>query len=395
MSTTYQDVLDHLTAWKQISRGRAYQQARRAVLEAYRDIPLKASFSRYERKCTLVAVDEEDDGTIAYDHATQVVTLSGSTWPTNCVGKRIAVEDGIYPIAERLSNTTVRLMQNDNPGTDLAAGTTYRLVKDGWQLPSDFRRVVSVIDMENGWRLPVEARFSQNDSNFLQTMDSPGQPTNAYITGGGEWGGSTLYVSPPPTGDIKLSVVYDAQPKPLLIDTFTNGTVALTSGSTTATFTMDAGVALPATVSNGAILRISNNNQLPTGPLGTLDEKNQEVINPYSSEYVITERLSDTTVRLSEAAPATISGKQYTISDVVDMDEILLTALHRTAEANYIRMAMSTQEGYARLQAQADEYAMQALRFAKENDRKVTSENAVAMVVPMWRRPIGENVVIG
>jgi len=395
MATTYQDVLDHITSWKQVSVGRPYQQARRAVLEAYRDLPFKAAFTRFERKVMLVAEEEEDTGTVSYNHQTRVVTISGATWPTNVVNHRIVINDGVFHIVERYSDTEIRLRRYDNPGTDYPSGTTYRLVKDCWKLPDDFRRVVSVVDVGGRCNLPVEGRFSTNDLAFLNGLSEAGQPRMAYVTGGGEWGGSYLYVTPPPASDIRLSVTYDAQPKPLLIDTFCNGTVALTSGSTTATFTLDSTVTLPATISNGAILRVSLNNNIPTGPLGRLDNKNQEVVNPADYEFIITERLSNTTVRLAEAATATVSGKLFTISDVIDLDDVAVTALMRTAEANYVRMTMQGNEGYSGLQRMADEYALEALRFAKENDRRINSERNAVVTIPMWRRPVGERVVIG
>lgn len=393
--TTYQDMIDHLCAWKGITRGtRAYLLARRAVLEAYRDLPQRGSFMRYERKCMLVAEDDVDDGTIEFTYQTRVVELTGATWPDNVTGRRIVIDGQVYPIVERYSDTEIRLHRHDNPGQDYAAGTTYRLINDAWNLPDDFRRVVQVMDVDSQWLIPCEARFSPVDLRFLTTMNAPGQVTAAFVTGGGEWGQSYLYVSPPPVSGTRLSVNYHAQPKPILIDSFAQGTVTLTSGSNLAEFTLDVGVSLPSTVANGCILRVSSGDVVPTGPGGALDPMNGDVMldNPAAYEFTVVERLDSNTLRLSEEATATSTSKAYVLSDMIDMDATLITALTRMCEANFLRLTSNGSKEYYNEIQRSEDYAQRAIVEARENDRVVQSEQTFSMIVPMWRRPVGDQV---
>lgn len=385
--TTYQDMIDHLTAFMDVKRGTfSHQIARRSVLEAYRDLPQMGIFTRYEKKTLFVAGAEQAVGTIQYTYTTRVATLTDSTFPTNVTERRIVLGTQAYPVAERLTSTTIRLPLNDNPGQDLDAGTTYRLIQDAFLLPRDFRKAVTLTDLGSQCQIPIEACFAPKDVDFLQGANARSNPYRAFITGGNEWGRSVLYVSPPPSSGLMLSLVYHAQPRPLTIDQFDQGTVSLSSGGTTATFTFDSGVILPRTLTNGAILRISDTNAPPTGEVGGRNGQGKFDDNPAAYEFTITERLSDSTARVSSAAPAALTAKRFTISDPIDMDGALLTAMYRLTEAAYMRFTNTNHED-ARYLAAANEAKM-AVKLAKEYDRTVISERGRTYDIPSYRKPV-------
>src|SRR5690606_39277107 len=61
--------------------------ARRAVLDAYREFPLRDDWGYFKRRGQFITEASQSTGTIAYDHSggdhERMLTLSGATWPDN------------------------------------------------------------------------------------------------------------------------------------------------------------------------------------------------------------------------------------------------------------------------------------------------------------------------
>ena len=107
---------------------------------------------------SIVVEEDYSTGTIAYDHTggtnERQVTLSGGTWPSWAVDGMIEIAGVDYAITTRVSDTVLVLADNNNPGADVAASTSYNLHKDDYDLPDDFGSIIgsfSFAQKDNAW----------------------------------------------------------------------------------------------------------------------------------------------------------------------------------------------------------------------------------------------------
>jgi hypothetical protein len=130
-------------------------------------------------------------GTIAYDHtggsSERLVTLSGGTWPTWAESGMIEISGSDYPVESRLSDTLFTLDSSDNPGSDVAASTSYNLHQDDYDLPDDFGRVLgpfTFAQADNAWytcQVVGESRIRELRQRDRYKNYSGGDPQFAAI----------------------------------------------------------------------------------------------------------------------------------------------------------------------------------------------------------------------
>lgn len=105
-------------------------------------------------------------GTITYDHtggANELqATLASGTWPSWAASGMIEISGNDHPVATRVSDTIITLDSNNNPGSDVAALTTYKLHQDDYDLPDDFGNILG------------NFTFAQVD-NTLRTVEIVGE----------------------------------------------------------------------------------------------------------------------------------------------------------------------------------------------------------------------------
>lgn len=80
-------------------------------------------------------------GTIDYDHADSTnfeITLTSGTWPSWAADGSITITGTTYAIATRTSDSIIVLADGDNPGADIASGTSYSLSRQNMDLPDSF-----------------------------------------------------------------------------------------------------------------------------------------------------------------------------------------------------------------------------------------------------------------
>jgi hypothetical protein len=98
------------------------------------------SFLRAEY--TIATVAPYSTGTVAYDHTgganERQLTLSSGTWPSWAASGVVIIDDTWYEVDTRVSNSIVTLDATNNPGADISAGETYRLVQVEYDLPTNF-----------------------------------------------------------------------------------------------------------------------------------------------------------------------------------------------------------------------------------------------------------------
>src|SRR5690242_13146793 len=128
---TFRDAVDSLLDWYGVSTTDAVtlRKAKRAIVAAYQHVTSVRKWSNYYAYGQIQTVASVTDGTIAYDQTggsnEQMVTITGSTWPS-WAGYGIIQLGGIwYPISQRISSTIITLDVNNNPGADIASGSEY------------------------------------------------------------------------------------------------------------------------------------------------------------------------------------------------------------------------------------------------------------------------------
>jgi hypothetical protein len=189
--------------------------------------------------------------------------------------------------------------------------------------------------------------------------DTPGTPLHVTIRSSGKYlSGAEIVFGPPPSAIYTYDLLFEAFPRPLAIDEYSNGVVSITSGAAAVTGTS---TTFPATCA-GSIIRFSTGPVKPSGYLGAIDGAD----NPFVYQAVIKSRDSATALTLEEVMPttiATLSSVGYTISDPIDIDaNRMLSAFQRYAEAEFARL--SGKEYYGKLFS----LARQALLEAMEGD---------------------------
>lgn len=307
-------------------------------------------------------------GTVDYDHTggtyERQLTLATGTWPTWATFGRVIIADVHYEVEDYKSSTVLTLREDSNPGADVAASTAYTIYRNAYPLPANFRRLGHLWDIDGQRSIPIVDQQEQHDA-LVNCYDTPDTPWQASLRGTGDYYGATqLVFGPPPSAVLSYDLMYEVLPRPLKIDQYTAGTVTITS-TTTATLT---GGVWPASCV-GSILRVAATADSPTSLLGD---------NPYASQHVIKTRTSDTVAVLEEAT-TNVSGKGFSVSDPIDVEQGMLNAFMRMAEAEFCSAA-SRKDADARAAK-----AMMAIVEAKENDQKMPRSGVPAYYDPIKR----------
>ena len=376
---TYQDAVEYLTDQFDVDRAfRIQRNIRRAVEEAYRELPQLGYWSYYRRRAIINTVASQTTGSITYTHSTRIVTIASSTFPAAAAAYRILIGTTHYDIESYTDSTHVVLPSTSNPGADVAAGTAYTLYKNEYTLPTTFRRSLGLIDSTYQYPLSI---ISDADDQSLQIGSSgtPGVPSFACIRNAGEaTGGLSLVFNCPPNAAVSYDLLFDATPRAFVLpEKYSTGTVSVSLDATALT---GSGTTFPSTC-DGCVLRLSENAaDEPTGPYGSLID-GIDVDNPYSFQTFIKTYTSATALTLEDAATAAYSGVKYSLSDPLDIEEgAMLTAFYRLAEAAYARLA-NMDVAVVKVREQR---AQQAVNLAKENDRRVISGRGDMRFVDYW-----------
>lgn len=370
---TFKDAVDQLLDLHELDvrNGLNERRARLCLLQAYRDIPSRCAWSYYYRQRLIQTVTQQTSSTITYDHTggahERLLTIASGTWPDWAAYGRVIIDEVHYEVEDRKTSTTLTLTETSNPGEDVAAGTSYVLYRSAYPLPSNFRSLVSIWDVDEQRQLCV---IDPGQYHKVQSFyDTPSTPYDVMIRATGEYyGGLSLHFSPPPDTAKTYDLLYMARPRPLNIDEYSTGTVAITSGDATVTGT---GTAFP-TNCVGSVIRFSSTSAPPTSALGGIKEGGGGADNPFVMQGVIKTRTSATELELEENATVTISsGSAYVISDPLDIEYgAMLTAVMKAAEAEFCSRAGREDARQKLLMAR------QALLEAMEADNRIENTSS-------------------
>lgn len=334
--TTFQDAVEHLLDRFNLPRaGRNLRLARGAVVTAYRDLPTRHRWSYYLREQQFATVPVYSTGTVAYDHTggahERLLTLSGGTWPSYAAAGRLIINQEVYVVDERKSDTTLTLTESSNPGEDVAS-TTYQWYQDDYPLEVSFRRASPMVELATSSGL----QHLQPDQilDYLQGNYAPSDPLFYCFHGNGkEYGRMYVRFAPPPNTAKTYRFMAEISPRPLVTEKYSDGLVSTSGTTVTGTDTLF--------TSNhvGAILRFSaDGEEEPTGLMGSPGDglRGDGVYNPFTAQRRIMAVTSSTVLRIDSALPSELTSVKFTISDPVDMDDAsMATLMTRMSEAEF------------------------------------------------------------
>lgn len=330
---------------------RALKTAKRAVQNAYRDLPAARRWSYFYQHYRLITDAPYSTGTVEFDYTGGTyelqLTLSSGTWPANAAYGKVLIDDVLYDVDERKSSTVLTLKAPLAPTADIAAGTSYTWFRDSYVLPSDLRSLDRLVELNELIRpVPVLPSDWLRQYSGLRTPSTP----NIYVvTGDNDNNGRlSLKFGPAPDQAYNFDFIYQRRPRPLKVYHETTGAVSNTgtalTGSGTA-FTQDM---------VGSVIRFYDASNVPTGLDGDYPYKDQRII----------KTVTNATTAVLDAAPSTnYSAVKFSISDWADVEDgAMFTALQRMSEAEYA--VMFSRDDAPQRKRMAD----QALLVAKEND---------------------------
>ncbi len=392
---TYEDAINHVMMavsdndWSD----RWLALARRAVLTAYRDLPSKHSWNYLSRKYNFATIAPYATGTIAFDFtggaSERLITLTGGTFPSDATNYEMQIAGVNYAVETRESDTTLTLTPRDNPGIDVASGTSYSLFKEAYDLPVDFRRITSLYDTDADRQIRISDIAEAHAHGIV--WETPATPDTAAVMSRAEYYGSLSLVFAPPPGTARTyTVLYKAALRPLtspvVYDTGTVSTSGTALSGLGTNFT-DADI--------GRVVRFGGTTSLPTGEIGsTRAGVGSYLDNVYSAQRIIVAVSSTTAATLDAAVTGDVASLNlYTVSDPIDLEPgAMLTFFFRSCESEYALLARH--EDRHERSAVANKY----LREAMAADDRVRSTPYSIAYAPFHLRawstyPVGSETV--
>lgn len=360
---TFEDAVESLLDSFALTRmDKHLRVARRAIMDAYRDLPDKTRWPYLRRRGAIATVAPQTTGTIVYDHSggtyEREVTLTGATWPTDARYYGLLISDVQYKVEAYKSSTVITLTEDSNPGADVAS-TAYQLFRSVYPLPTNFRRGSRLFETDGAtWPRYVSPSIGLQEA-WLET--TPAEPWAYTIRNAGEhYNSLAVEFYPPPSTSRRYEYVYEAIPRPLFYEKYQTGTVSVSSTTVTGSGTsFDARMV-------GSVIRFpdnATNNKAPTGLAGSVEETNS--LNPYVAERVVTAVASTTSLTIDATVSGTVSASRYTISDPIDISHpAMLTVFKRMCEENYARYTQrESLPGYISSTKQALVHAKEAAQY--------------------------------
>ena len=320
---TYSDVIEHLVT--HLGGGaddRIQAQVRLAVYDAYRRVTEHPKGWRYYISKSRVNLNGEySTGTIAYTASTRTFTLTDGTFPSWTVNGEIRIGTRGYKVATNPTSTTLTIDSTNAPTANIAAGTEYSLVQTAYPLPLTFADVY-VVEGDDNW--PTSYIPPSHWYEVDRTSQSLGNPIYWSVIGDSNtnsYGRKSLVVYPAPTTDAPHEFLMKRRPRALRYSgqsaaEFT-GTVSISGTTVTGSGTSFSSRMV------GSILRVTDSTTAVPTALGGLE--------PYTEEFVITAYTSATSITISSTPVGTYSGVKFRVSDPLDIDDCMESAIRAGA----------------------------------------------------------------
>jgi hypothetical protein len=314
---TYCDSVDALIDWVGSDTSPLERRfARRAVLEAYKELANVHRWSYYYATGRLTTVASYSTGTITYTNSTRRVTLASGTWPDWAAQGSILIDNIPYEVVERVSDSIVVLSVHSNPGADVAAGTSYTISRERYPCPINWSAGGCLYNLTSSYDIPyVSPADWLSDQRQWRTT---GRINCFSVFGDPNYFGTlAFHLSQSPDSVQDLDYLYYRRPRALQVESYSDGSVTVASGVATVTGSGTAWTSEHI----GSVFRLGRDaSNVPTGAEGAY---------PAAVERVITAVASATSLTVDAVFPSTVSGYKHLISDPVDIDEQTLGNLFR------------------------------------------------------------------
>ena len=337
--------------------GLIVRKCRRALQQGLLEVSAHRRWNYDRRSVVLNTNSTQSTSTITYTHtggaSERLVTIAAGTFPAWAGRGWLLIANKIYRVASRLSSTTLSLDVLSNPGSNLAAGTSYTLFTKEYLLPFDCASILVAYDMTS--RFPLVGITPQMYDDQDLAMYQAGTP-QSFTVMGDPWvkGALCLKFRPIPDGR-QIQYIYDRTQQPLRVWKYNTGTVTVSASSTSLAGT---GTAFTSNMV-GCVIRCGSTTTEPTSLEGAY---------PYLEERVITAVASATAATLDEAVDATYTAVKYTISDLCDVEPLA----QRTAVINCaaLHFARERNADSSELQRRSTAF-VDALKLAMEADKRL------------------------
>jgi hypothetical protein len=271
--------------------GNSEAKGRTAVLNAW-SVLMSETWRYFHRMSSLHVRTAYTTGTVSFDATTLVVTLTGGTFPANTTDRFIRLSNVWYPVSQRLSDTTLKLEEEQCPPAALT-DVTYHLQQLLYPLPVEVGEIVQIVDSRRPLQLaPLELLTAHS----IHTLAGLTMMTQAYtlIASPRYPGRYCLWVPTLISEDVVLQYMYvQRRPANVLVKEVT-GTV-----STVAAGVVSFSDEVVTSLWEGACLRISRNEEVPTGAFGD-DQTGDNIYNPNCHEVQVMEVLTSQTCRIND-----------------------------------------------------------------------------------------------
>lgn len=306
---TYADLIDHALAYTGTdATTSATANYRRAVLNAYRVVATRHTWSYYWDIARINTAAAYTTGTVVYDLTgglyERMLTLTDGTWPSWAAYGYVIINNIPYEVDERKSDTIITLTSQTAPAADIAS-TSYVIARDTYPLPTDYLESDETIINEIGTVMTYCHPRSWSSSRRLTT--GPGRPVLFTVLKDPDaTDRMAMRIWPPPDTTYSMDSLYRRKARQMVYDRVSDG---LVSSSTTTITGVDTRF-LSAHV--GSMIRFAaDSTDLPTGLEGG---------NPYVAERRITAVASSTSLTIDSALDSEVSGVRYVITDPADID---------------------------------------------------------------------------
>ena len=282
-----------------------------AINQAYRKLAGCHPWTYLHRRAQINTNAEQASGTVAYSVSTNVMTLTGATWPSWVAQGVIIIGGSIYAVQNYVTSTTVTMNPSRAPATDVAAGTAYVLVQLEYPLPPDFQRMEDLITVGNVWitRQIEPGSLLQTERLFW----NPSRPWMYMVRGSTYFPGRMcVEFAPPPDQQYTYDISYFALPRQRTLGgPYSEGTVSVSGTSVTGVNTAFTQSMVGCRLRQGTVTSIP---QGEYGPNGSTAENTIAVVN------------SSTSLTLVDAGQ-TSTNVQFIIDDPVDVERVALDEL--------------------------------------------------------------------
>lgn len=363
-SWTAKEAYDYATdLFQQHMGGAPDRRMRSAILTTYRDLPNRHPWRYYYRVATFATDVSYSDGQITYDSDTRIVTLADGTFPASTELWVIKIQEVIYRIESRLSDTEVVLSQDSAPSQDISTGEDYVLYRAYYLLPVNFRIAVSVWDEFNEREL-TQINFSQQEQGNIRFWGVPSAPHSYTMEVHPKYPGRNLIrLMPFAETSRTIRVLYYSSPRPISL-TFYQGVGTIDPLEPTK-FTLVEPTSVPDS-RVGSMIWISSTQEPPTSEIGGYNpQTGKDALNPFSQQAIIT-AIDDSELTLSQELDGDGSFG-FLITDVLDIDNpVMQTLFQSMLELEIVKQLHQTEHIRPKYEAMR-----KAFDWAREAEQRV------------------------